>query len=74
MASLEYIVLSSFVVAVFIIIGVESVSYIVRRAAKIAGVGRALVRDLGAFARILEFILIVVAIVRSRDRTRSSPH
>ncbi|MDA4112858.1 MAG: hypothetical protein OK474_02310 [Thaumarchaeota archaeon] len=60
-------------VAVLIMVGVESVSYIFRRAAKIAGVGRVLVRDLGAFARILEFILIVVAIVRSRDRTRSSP-
>jgi small conductance mechanosensitive channel len=62
--SLEYIALSSFVVAVFIIVGVESVSYIIRRAARIAGVGRVLVRDLGAFARILEFILIVVAIVQ----------
>lgn len=64
MESLEYIVLASFVVAVFIIIGVEFVSLIVRRAAKIAGAGRVLVRDLGAFARILEFVLIVIAIVQ----------
>jgi small conductance mechanosensitive channel len=64
MESLEYIVLASFVVAVFIVIGVEFVSFIIRRAAKISGVGRGVIRDLGAFARILEFILIVVAIVQ----------
>jgi small conductance mechanosensitive channel len=64
MVSIEYVALASFVVSVFIVIGVEAVSFIVRRAAKIAGVGKVVIRDLGAFGRIAELLLIAVAVVQ----------
>ena len=64
MQSLEYIVSGTFVAAVIIIVGVEFVSFLARRAAKAAGAGRVTIRDLGAFARILEVVLIAVSIAQ----------
>jgi small conductance mechanosensitive channel len=64
MQSLVYIVSGTFFAAVIIIAGVEFVSFLARRAAKAAGAGRVAIRDLGAFARILEIVLIAVSIAQ----------
>ena len=64
MQSLEYIVSGTFVGAVIIIVGLELVSLLVRRAAKAAGASSVTIRDLGTYARILEIVLIAVSIAQ----------
>lgn len=72
MPTLEYIAAGSLLVSVFIIAGVEFVTFIVKRAAKAAGAGRGVVRDLAAFARIIEVILIAFTITRLSGLSRIS--
>jgi small-conductance mechanosensitive channel len=64
MHSLEYIVIGTIFVSVFIIAIVEAISFVVKRAAKVAGAGRVVLRDLGAFARVVEFALIAFTIIQ----------
>jgi len=64
MQSIEYVVAESFVAAVSIVVSVELVSFIVRRAARVAGAWKVSIRDLGAFARIVELVLIVFAVAQ----------
>ncbi|MGA2199719.1 MAG: mechanosensitive ion channel domain-containing protein [Nitrososphaerales archaeon] len=64
MPTLEYVVVGTLLVSVLIIAGIEFVTFFVKRAAKLAGAGRVLIRDLGAFARIIEVVLIAFTITR----------
>ncbi len=64
MPTLEYVAAATFIAAVVIIGGVEIISFVIKRAAKAAGAGSVTLRDLGAFARISEVLLIAVSIAQ----------
>ena len=64
MQSIEFIVTGTLIAAVVIIVGIEFIAFLAKRAAKAAGAGKVTIRDLGAFARILEIVLIAVSITQ----------
>jgi len=61
---LEYVITGIVFTSVAIVVVLESISIIVRRAARAAGAGSVVVRDLGAFARIVEVGLVAFTIAR----------
>jgi small conductance mechanosensitive channel len=64
MYSIEYVAVGTLVISIVIIVIVEVLSFVIKRAARAAGAGPVVIRDLGAFARISEVLLIALAITR----------
>ena len=64
MQSIEYIVVESIVSTVLIVAVFEFIGVVIKRAARVAGAGRVLTRDLGASARIIEVFLIAFSIAQ----------
>jgi small conductance mechanosensitive channel len=61
---LVYIVTGIAFSSLFIIVALEAIAFVVKRAARAAGAGSVVIRDVGAFARVTEFALIALAIAR----------
>jgi small-conductance mechanosensitive channel len=62
--SYEYIAVGALFASVIIIVILEALSYVVKKAAKAAGAAPVVLRDIGVSARIVEIILIAIAITR----------
>jgi small-conductance mechanosensitive channel len=64
MQSYEYIVVGTIFASVVIIAVMEALSFGVKRAARAAGAGSVVIRDVGVYARIIEIVLIAFVITR----------
>ncbi len=64
MHTYEYIILGTLFASVIIIVIIEALSFVIKRAARAAGAGAVVLRDLGVSARIIEVLLIAFSITR----------